>query len=195
MRTCVALAIVLSGCAYSSYKDRPARFNVGVTTRQIATPTTGDANQVAFRTRPSSTPPTSETADTETHKAIMGSAQFTMQTAWHTYLGGEVEAGVLDTTGSSAAGMYGVGGIESPLGFGKIGAELAAGYRTMRYSTQSEDIGKYLVEPRLKAELWISDQFTFGATLGGTLEDHPVWMAGIYLGVHSHAFDVYDIRR
>lgn len=123
------------------------------------------------------------------HEAVMGTLGFTMSGAYGLYAGGEAEAGMLDVPGSNAAAAYGIFGIGREVGGVTLGGELAAGYRTIRYSVDSDDYGKLVAEPRGRAEVWLGPQVTLGATAGLTVGEQMVWMAGFYIGVHSHEHD------
>ncbi len=191
----IAIAVLLAatavGCAFDNKAaDRPARFQAALNSRRIASSTSDPGSNVAPRT---STPPGGVEALPAT-SAITGSAQFTMQWRYHTYLGAEAEAGTLGLTGSSFAGAYGIMGWGSSSRLGSLGAELAIGPRTLRYSVDSENLSSTIFEPRLHAELWLSSQITFGAAVGASLDDRS-FMAGMYLSVYSHDFNVWGRRR
>ena len=176
------VGICTVGCALDPVRDRPARLQLGMNARSFASSSeTGEP--IAKRT----TEPTS--LATGEHEGVTGSAQFTMATPLHTYAGGELEAGGFASSGSNIAGAYAVVGAEAPLRIGSIAAELAGGWRSLRYGTGEDDVNALVVEPRVRGNVWLSSQFTFGAALGVALGEHDAWMAGVYLGVHSHAFD------
>ena len=169
--------LLITGCAFDSKRfDRPARLQLGASTRSFSTPPTSN---VALRE-------TQPDAATERHGAGAATIQFTMEANELLYAGGELEAGALATRGSSYGGAYAIGGLQHRLGIGVIGAELAAGYRTMRASTTTDNVDSIVTEPRVRGQLWINPQVSFGAVAGATLGEHPVWMAGLYLGIHSN---------
>jgi hypothetical protein len=178
----MVVVCAVSGCVYGHHYDRPARLQLGVRTRQLHTPV-APPDQVAFRT----TEPTS-TAATESHEAVMGSAQFTMQAAGNLYLGGEVEAGTLETPGSNAAGAYAIAGVEGKSRFGALAAEITGGWRTMRSSISTEDVDSFALEPRVRGDIWLGPQLTLGGLAGATLGENRSWMAGVFVAFHSHAF-------
>lgn len=169
--------------------EPPARLTVGATTRHFgSTAPSGDPGQ--FRKSPAESPvPMQDAPATDPYSAYMASIAFTMATPLsNTYAGGEVETGVLNTSGSSAAGAYGVFGLRQPLAGVNFALELAAGRRWVRYDLASDTLGKFTAEPRLRADIWLDPRFTLGATAGLTLGDQTVWMVGAFLGIHSHDF-------
>jgi len=175
-------ALGTTGCAFDPARDRrPARILIGANARHFQAPIRN--SEVAFR---DSNPPSREM--TVAHEAASATAQFTMGMRHRMYLGGELEAGVLDEAGSSTAGAYGVFGLDLPFAAGSFGGELASGWRTVRYSTESADFSKLVVEPRLRASVWLSELVTLAATAGMTLGDQAVWMAGVSVGIHSSPF-------
>lgn len=118
------------------------------------------------------------------------SAQFAMMLHSHFYLGGEVEAGELETPGSNVAGGFLVIGGEGSSHFGSLAVEVATGSRSLRYRLGAKDVVDTIVEPRVRAYLWLNSQVTLGAAAGATLGDLG-WMVGAYVGVHSNLFDVF----
>jgi len=133
---------------------------------------------------------TSTAPDEHQLSATSIAMQFTMATAGQLYTGIEVETGRLDRPGSNLAGAYAVAGLEQRFGFGAVGAELAAGWQGLRYQFGDEDHDTLVAEPRLRGQVWIAEQWTLGATAGVRLtgDRNDDWMAGAYLGVHSHRF-------
>ncbi|HEU0031083.1 MAG TPA: hypothetical protein VFQ53_10660 [Kofleriaceae bacterium] len=175
----LAIAAPLAGCALDQHRfERPARLRVGATSHALATDTPG---AVARSTTPTTTESLARNARTM-------SAQFTMATRDETFFaGGEVEAGVLDTERSNFAGAYGIAGVQLVGRVGTVGAELATGWRGLR--DDGDDVNSYIAEPRLRAELRFAPQWTLGAVGGATMGERGSWMGGIYLGVHSRAFE------
>lgn len=160
------------------------QFEIGINTRHFAAQGPGD--QVAFR---STDPPVAAT--TPEGEAVTTSMRFTGRTLWDTFLGVEAEAGaMIGHSMSNIAGAYGVGGMRQELGPVRIGAELVAGRRWVRYDLkhQGTDDGAWIAEPRVRADMWLSRRWTLGAAAGATLSERSVWMAGIYLGVNSADF-------
>ncbi len=189
--TAVLLAAPAAGCAFDNHAaDRPARFQASLNSRRIPSSTRDPGSNVA----PRSTTPPGEVEALPTTSPITGSAQFTMQWRDHVYLGAEAEAGTLGIQGSSFAGAYGIAGWGSSSPLGTLGAELAIGPRTLRYSVDSANLTTTAFEPRVHAELWLTSQITFGAAVGASLADQSV-MAGMYLSVYSHDFNVWARRR
>ena len=182
-----AIGAFAAGCA--STADRPARFNIGPNMRTLVAPVAGSsAVSGAVAREGSSTTPDDATAR---YSAVTMSAQFTMRSPYNTYLGGEVEAGrMTDQSGSNVGGAYAIAGGELVGRFGSLGAELAGGWRGLRYNLGDEDHDALVLEPRVRAQFWIHEQFTLGGAVGATIGAGGEWVAGIYLGVHSHLFDV-----
>jgi hypothetical protein len=159
--------------------DSPAFFDAGIYTRRFAgTPTPG----TAFRT---TEPVTAEPTAT----ALTGDIRFGLDLPHSAFVAIEGEFGSLTLPGSNVAGVYAVAGAKGATRLATLFAELAGGSRTVRYSLSSADYTKWILEPRVRGEIWLSQQFTLGVTAGATLSDRQVWMMGIYLGVHSQAFD------
>src|SRR5690349_8380455 len=183
----VAIACVAwlaTGCLFDrSIGTRPARFNAGPNTRSVVVPITQNPGAPPATTFASSTPEP-EKLDTRL-AAITASFQFTMAVRG-LYLGGEAETGRLEADGSNFAGAYGIVGAEHMNGFGSIGAELATGWRGLRFELGDDDHNALIFEPRVRAQMWIGEQFTLGAAAGAVVGEHGDWMAGVYLGVHSH---------
>lgn len=179
---------MMSGCLLDpQVGNRPARFHIGPNTRAVSVPTPDpDARQPFGAARSS----TSTAPDEQQLSATSVSMQFTMATSYPLYTGIEAETGRLHLPGSNFAAAYGVVGLEQHLGFGSVGAELAAGWQGVRYTSGDEEHNTLVAEPRLRGQLWIAEQWTLGATLGARLTDglSDDWMAGAYLGVHSHRF-------
>jgi len=176
----VLAAIVLAGCALDGARrlDRPARFQVGVNSRQIAQPS-GDG----FAAR-STTPPANGLV---AGHATTFDAQFTMAHRYGSYIGVEAEAGTLGNEGSNYAAGFGIAGLEYPLPRGALGVELAGGRRWLRAELDSQDVRNWIVEGRLRARFWLSEKVAFGAAVGA--DPDQSWMAGIYLSVYSNVFN------
>jgi hypothetical protein len=173
---------VLAGCPIDRFNryDRPARLDVGFNSHHYA----ADPTTVATR----DTMPESEPEIDGTAAAV--AFRFTMRTRWNTYTGAEVEAGTFTHPGSNFAGAYGVFGGKAPLSLrANISAELAAGWRGMRNSVDVPDHSVGILEPRVRGELWLSPQVTLGAAIGAELSAQHPWMAGLYVGFHSHSFN------
>ena len=181
----IAAIVTAAGCALDPHRnDRPARLRLGTNARRFTTPT---PDPVAFRAAGS-------TQVSRTQNGITASGQFTMATSHHLYVGGELEAGRLEERGSNVAGAYAISGAQHVGKAGSLGLELAGGWRALRYSLDADDLSKLVVEPRLRGELWLSPRLTLGATAGATLGEGGVWMAGVYIGVHSHLFGARRAR-
>jgi hypothetical protein len=180
----VVVTVACVGCtARARNNDPPARLTVGASMRQFPAIQEPDATPAAFRS--SEPQPTANEGSAQT--ARMAAIAFTMQTPLSgVYAGGEVETGALDP-GSSAASVYGVIGARQRFANLNLGVELVAGRRWLRY-IDHESASMFAAEPRLRADIWLDEQFSLGGAVGLTLGDQTVWMAGVFLGIHSHAF-------
>lgn len=174
------VAACTTACALDPHRNkRPARLQLGAAARGFGAT---EVPQVAARGGPVMMTPLAR------EEAFSATAQFTMRAMRNFYLGGELEAGMLSAAGSNYAGGYGVFGADLSTGNATLGAELAGGYRTMRYGFGEPEVDDIVFEPRVRGQVQIGPQLSFGGVLGTTLGDHGMWMAGFYLGVHSHGF-------
>jgi len=126
---------------------------------------------------------------TEAHEAFLASFGLTMGMRSNMYVGGELEAGALETRGSSAAGGYAVFGMQLPFGRSSLAGELAGGYRTVRFGVETEDLERAVVEPRVRGEVWLGPRVTLSASAGWTIGDQSIWMAGASIGIHQSDYD------
>jgi hypothetical protein len=179
----VIAGALATGCLFDKQIDRPARFYAGPNMRAINPPVAGEGD-AASTARSTAAPP----ASSDRLSAVSASLQFTMAMAHHMYAGGEVETGRLETPGSNLAGGYAIIGGEHATRLGSLGVELAAGWRGLRYDSDDENDNRLILEPRVRGQLWFANQFTLGGAVGARLGSEGEWMAGVYLGVHSHAF-------
>jgi hypothetical protein len=180
MRWLVIASILLSACMLDPQRQqRPIRLLLGANARDI----TNSENGATFRTE------SGEAAEKRhaSHGAGTGDAQFTV--AYRSILVGiELEEGRLATDGSNFAGAYSIVGYEHKLRSASFGVELASGWRGIRYKGDTDDVSAFVAEPRVRGQIQLSDQVTFGAVAGSTLGELGSWMAGAYLGFHSRAF-------
>ncbi len=180
MRTTVALLVLICLSETVASAERPkepqVEFQIGFNVRQFAA-TPGE--MTAFRGQASE--PAIEAGVARTF-----SLRFTRRFRHGFWLGGEAETGVLAEPGSNLAGAYGVAGVRGMLGTRvALAVELAAGPRWVRYASELDDVAKVIAEPRVRAEVWVHPQWTLGGAIGSTLGGGDVWMAGVYVGVHS----------
>ena len=177
MTRLIALAcLVGSGCFIESFTAGKSRSEaeLGMNARRYTPPA---SSPVAFRTNdPAQPAQPSGTATTAT-------LRFT-QTFGAGYGGEEAEFGHLADSSSNVAGGYGLLGVRGASRIGGISAEIAGGWRTVRTSLDAPDISRLVAEPRVRGELWIANQVSLGAAVGASLGEQ-VWMAGLYIGVHS----------
>jgi hypothetical protein len=179
----VVFAVATTGCMLDRRREeRPARIRFGVTTHRLSS----ELGESLVAERGNEPMPTSTKSAPST--AITGSAQFTMAWRGPMYLGIEAEGGAMARSGSNYAGGYGVIGAESESGIGSLAVEVVAGRRWLRQDANSVDVASFAVEPRLRAQFWMTDQLTFGAAIGGTPQDRS-FMAGVFVGVHSSVFN------
>lgn len=155
--------------------------------RRFAAPVGGP--EVALRrAKPAAQVEQPTAQNSENMSGVTAGIQFTMAAGQHLYLGGEVETGRLMEYGSNLAGAYGVAGVRHANKFGALAVEMVGGWRSVRYELNDEEHERAVLEPRIRGQVWISEQFALGAAAGATLGDQGAWMAGLYLGIHSHAF-------
>ncbi|NVB85621.1 MAG: hypothetical protein HOV81_45070 [Kofleriaceae bacterium] len=164
--------------------ERPAHFETVVNARHIA-PVQRPVTSIARTTGETST--TSEVPDTGGGAGSIA-LRFTMRARWNTYLGAEAEAGAMAREGSNLAGGYGVAGMRHPFRFGALSAEVAAGWRGLRDALNAPDRSDYVLEPRVRGEMWLGPQVSLGATAGADLTTQGAWVAGMYVGIHSLDF-------
>lgn len=180
----IASVVLPAGVASADRSWDPLTFfDASIITRHYAAPAD---TQTAFRT----VGPLPEAQQGES-TALTGDFRFGMLDAHKLFAAGEVEFGRLTNHGSNVAGGYAVVGLRAPVGPTLLTAELAAGVRSIRYDLDAPDVTKFIVEPRVRAEIWLDSQFTLGVALGTTIDDRSVWMAGIQLGVHSHEYGIH----
>ncbi len=96
----------------------------------------------------------------------------------------------------SGAGVVGMRGTTRRAAFG---VEMAGGARSVRYAfdsayhdcntTTTITSTAAIVEARARGEVWLGPWLTAGATLGSSVITRGDWLAGIYLGVHTHSYD------
>jgi len=182
-RSLALLAVLLgSSSALASPDEPPVHFEIGLNTRHLGASETPDGN-VALRS-------ISEVDDqTPSGNGVTVSLRFTKWMKWQTFTGVEAETGTLTTRNSNFAGAYGLFGTRHELGRISLFVEAAAGKRWVRYDLMEKNRTSWIVEPRVRAETWLSDRFTLGGAIGSTITgDVRVWMAGVYVGVHSLEF-------
>jgi hypothetical protein len=79
-------------------------------------------------------------------------------------------------------------------GRASFGIELAAGGRSVHYTSLTNEslmnasVSTGVVEPRARAEYWVSPYLALGAQAGTNVLARGDWMAGAYLSVHTRAF-------
>jgi hypothetical protein len=80
----------------------------------------------------------------------------------------------------------------------RFGIEVAGGMRNVSYHYTSHYLAcenemtvtasQKVLELRARASTWLTPFLSLGATAGASVIDRGDWMAGLYLGVHTHAF-------
>ena len=169
--------LLVSGAAHADKPEPPVHFEVGFNTRHF-TAVEGEKD-AAFR---------GEVSDpsTEANTAVSIDLRFTRWLPRNLYFGVEGEIGKLDAFDhSNLAGAYGLFGARGDIGFAQLFVEMAAGQRKVRFGNGFEEEAKLIAEPRVRMEMWVGPRVTLGGALGTTLGGRDVWMAGIYIGVHS----------
>jgi hypothetical protein len=100
----------------------------------------------------------------------------------------------MNATSAMLLGGAGVVGAMSRQGNAAFGVELAAGGRSVVYqlgdssSASSTSVGTAVVEPRARAQYWVTPFVALGAQVGANVIDHGDWMAGAFLAVHTRAY-------
>lgn len=187
-----AMSVLATGCLLDrSVGDRPARFHAGPNMRVVNMSSAAGQGPAGNPTTParSSSPTGGTTTSLDHMNAVSAALQFTMQTAGHTYVGGEVETGTIGKLdGSNLAGAYGVVGAEAVAGLGSLGVELATGWQALRTDWDSDADNRLIFEPRVRGQLWLAEQWTIGGEVGARLGGGGEWVGGVYLGVHSTKF-------
>lgn len=173
--------LLVSNSASASPDEPPVHFEIGLNTRHLGA-SESDSN-VALRSL------TEVDDGTPSGNGVTVSLRFTKWMKWQTFTGIEAETGTLTTPNSNFAGAYGLFGTRHELGRIALFVEAAAGKRWVRYELMEKDRTTWMVEPRVRAETWLNDRFTFGGAIGSTITgDVRVWLAGLYIGVHSLEF-------
>ena len=176
---CLVLLGGLSSVAVADKGDEPPiHFEVGLNTRHF-TATDKASDNTAFR---------GETSDpsADANTAVSVGIRFTRWLPRNFYAGIEGEVGKLDAFDhSNLAAAYAVFGARGHLGWSTLFVEMAAGQRKVRYGDGMDEERKLVAEPRVRGEMWLSPRVTLGAAIGTTLGSRDVWMAGVYIGVHS----------
>jgi hypothetical protein len=174
----VFLVLIGGGVAQADKGDEPPiHFEVGLNTRHF-TAVEGDEN-AAFR---------GEAVDpsAEAQTAVSIGLRFTRWLPRNLYAGLEGEIGKLDAYDhSNLAGAYALFGARGQVGFASLFVEMAAGQRRIRFGDGAEEDRKMIAEPRVRGEMWLSSRITLSTAMGTTLGSRDVWMAGVYVGVHS----------
>lgn len=101
--------------------------------------------------------------------------------------------------GALVLGAYGVAGVRGSVGGATLAIEAAGGVRQTRYhfdsqyyscdTTSTIAVTRGIVEARARGEMWLGPWMTLGATIGANVAAKGDWLAGLYLGLHSRAFD------
>lgn len=183
MRAHAAICLVfLGGMSSVALADKgdepPIHFEVGLNTRHFTAVDTAGEN-TAFRSEGSD--PT-----TEANTAVSVGIRFTRWLPRNFYTGLEAEVGKLDAFDhSNLAAAYAVVGSRVHVGFATLSVEMAGGQRKVRYGDGYDEERRWVAEPRVRGEMWLSPRVTVGGAIGTTLGGRDVWMAGFYVGVHS----------
>lgn len=184
MRVALVVLALCASCAFDPARhSRPARMQVGAQVRHF--PAGQQVPMASFKA--SEQQPMRTT--TESHEAFLAAFGFTMNMRNAMYVGGELEAGMLETRSSNAAGGYAVVGARLPFGKSSLSGEVAGGYRTVRFGIDTEDLERAVVEPRVRGEVWLGPRVTLSASAGWTIGDQQIWMAGLSIGIHQSDYD------
>lgn len=162
--------------------------SIGLNMRHI--PRKSSAAPVAARTTdPSPTTVTPEGSDVsytivERLDIAMGSAP---------YIGFEFEISPLADerpapgTRQFAAGSQVVLGLRGGLRRLKFAGEVAGGGRMVDIALLDADT-EWVLEARVRGQLWLTPWFTVGGLYGKSLLDRSEWIAGIQIGVHTYSY-------
>jgi hypothetical protein len=137
-------------------------------------------------------------------RAVTTQLRFLVHMRGALYIGAEGELGGLvsqvptdpSMMQNSAMVMGGAGlvGAMSRQGNAAFGVELAAGGRSVVYQfagldePTSTSIGTAVLEPRARAQYWVTPFIALGAQAGANVVSHGDWMAGAFLSIHTRAF-------
>jgi len=173
----VFLGGLTSSVAVADNKDEPPiHFELGLNTRHFTAVEGTEGTAFRGENDPS----------TEANTAVSLGLRFTRWFPRNLYAGIEGEIGKLDAFDhSNLAAAYGLFGARHSMSFASLYVEMAAGQRSVRFGNGFEEERKLVAEPRVRGEMWLGPRVTLGAALGMTLGTRDVWMAGVYLGVHS----------
>ncbi len=90
-------------------------------------------------------------------------------------------------------------GARATFGLGALGAELAGGLRMVSYGFDSQYLScatttsvlarAAVAEARVRGELWLGPWIAAGVTVGTSVLEQRAWMGGVYLGIHTRAFN------
>jgi hypothetical protein len=183
MRAHAAICLVfLGGMSSVAIADKgdepPIHFEVGLNTRHFTAIDAGGEN-TAFRGE-------SSDPSIEASAAVSVDLRFMRWLPRNFYAGLEAEVGKLEAFDhSNLAAAYAVVGSRVQVGFATLSVEMAAGQRKVRYGDGFDEESKLIAEPRVRGEMWLGPRVTLGGAIGTTLGSRDVWMAGVYVGVHS----------
>jgi hypothetical protein len=79
-------------------------------------------------------------------------------------------------------------GVRGGLGPIALSAEVAGGVMQSAAMSQNDVDTTGVLEGRLRGDIWLTPWCTVGAVIGKSLLEHPDWMGGLYIGVHTWAF-------
>ena len=107
-------------------------------------------------------------------------------------------APTIQPTSSLTVGGLAVAGFHGALGGGTVGVELAGGVRSISYAYESHLLASTahaslsatspVLEPRVRAQGWLSPFVSVGAFAGASVLERGAWMAGVQLGFSSQPF-------
>jgi len=182
----VLLGGLVGGCVLDPWAVRPTRAQIGPQMRSInvpgAQPISGSVQSTA-----AGEPEPTAARPSERSAAASIDLQFTTRFGHQLYVGAEGEAGKASADDADIGGAYAIVGIERASKVGSVGAELATGWRGLRIPND-HTINRFLLEPRVRGQIWIAEQWSLGGTVGAGFGNSTEWMAGVFLGLHSNAF-------
>lgn len=113
----------------------------------------------------------------------------------HSYLALDLEFGNFGQFDSSRAAARDVVldglaslGLRGSLGPFTLAVEAAGGGMAYTYPTDSDYRTEAVLELRGRSDIWLAPWFTIGAAAGASVLRKGEWIAGLYVGFHTHAY-------
>jgi hypothetical protein len=172
----------------SNLLEPDAFVQVGVNMRHL--PARGPVGAAARTTMPSSSSGQDAGDDVYTLVERVG-----YPVTHHLYLAFDFELGNLEGASPSkpwkrdiVMDALAAAGLRGGIGPIALSAEIAGGVMQSAAMSQNDVDTTAVFEARGRGDIWLTPWCTVGVVVGKSLLDHPDWMAGLYLGVHTWAF-------